>query len=174
MFEVWNMKWVLEWPLLTIFKVPNRFRKSFLQSTQLCANVWYVSSWQTGSLWFDCKPQSSFIISFVQPDSKGQLYKDNAVKGVDWWRGRMTWPDQGPPVHCISFHHQQFIRLLLFLNNVQRYIGNIYIGDRDREYIPFLQANECFIHNPVICLNPTWHLISGLYQFTTICCRPSG
>ena len=66
---------------------------------------------------------SSHLCNLIRKDN--YVYKDKAVKGVDWWRGRLTWPDQWPPVHCISFHHQQFIRLLLFLNNVQRYIGNI-------------------------------------------------
>ena len=121
MFEVWNMKWVLEWPLLTIFKVPKRFRNS-----PGCAQIFVM--FHRGKL-AHCDltvnhnyHSSSHLCNLIQKDN--YVYKDKAVKGVDWWRGRLTWPPP-PSVHCISFHHQQFIRLLLFLNNVQRYIGNI-------------------------------------------------
>ena len=159
--ETWNGFWNDPcWPSLkspNVLEIPPGFAQMFgmfhlgkLAHCDLAANHNHHSS--------------SHLCNLIQKDNfiKARLSRKLIGEEADW-------PDLTSDHQSIAFlfiTHSSFVSYCSLV--MYRDISGIYPFSSGSE-----TANECFIHNPVICLNPRWHLISGLYQFTTICCRPT-
>ena len=120
------MKWVQEWPLLTIFKVPKRFKNSLAIHPALrkCLVCFILANWLI-VIWLQNHNHhsTSYLCNLIQKDNfiKARLSRKLIGEEADW-------PDLTSDHQSIAFlfiTHSSFVSYCSLVTYRDIYIGNI-------------------------------------------------